>query len=231
MSVQLDPGPFAEQFEHLDLVRCQDHGFHIHRDQMAEDLMLGIFEWDGEIAGNAERGEILVTWKELLNVLCVVAGFALYDLCAGRAIETVFDLILVPITFPKSERTDTGFRKQVAHECVADSERPRYVPDQFPKEIRPRGGNGALDERTKKFVRLVAGFQPLWVVEHRHVIPHVSSVDTQDMGEKEIEARKSSIGQERAATTENPGFLLSSARAWGSRRRSRHSGPEVGCPF
>jgi hypothetical protein len=45
----------------------------------------------------------------------------------------------------------------------------------------------------------------LRIVEHRHVIPHVNSVDTQDLGEG-TEVRKSSIGPEKAATTEQQEF-------------------------
>ena len=85
--VQFNTSPFAEQFEYLDLVRCQHHGLHIHRDQMAKDLTLGIFQRDGEIARHAQCPEVLVTGKELLNVLRIVASFTLDDLCTGRAVE------------------------------------------------------------------------------------------------------------------------------------------------
>ena len=88
---------------------------------MAKDLVLGIFQWNSEIAGYAKIHKVLVARKELLNVLCVVARFALNDFRAGRAVETVFDLIHVVVAFPKGERADTGFQKEIIDEGVANA--------------------------------------------------------------------------------------------------------------
>ena len=184
-------------------------------------LRLRIFEWNGKIAGHTERDEVLVTGKELLDVLSVMAGFALYDLRAGRAVQTVFNLIYVAVALPKGERTDTRFRKEIPHEGIANAQGCRDMFDQFPKEVCPGRGDRTLDKRTEKFVRLVAGFQPLWIVGCRHVVPHVSLTDTWD-----IAVRKGSTGLENTSTTGTytSGSVRTPVEAWW---HSRRSGPRT----
>ena len=74
------------------------------------------------------------------------------------------------------------------------------MPDEFPEEVRPGGSDRAFDERTEKLIRLIACFQPLWIIQRCHVIPQIGSVNVLDMEEGNLEARKISTGKESAAT-------------------------------